>query len=145
MNRETILGLALAVTIAACGSEPGEDDSAAADAVAESEDAAQTGSAGTDIADTAAAAGQPAAETGTAPAGVAPALPGDRKARLRNWVLLEFVEPVQEADLQWLRESGFVVDTVMGEKLVRGWLKMPAGGEIISTDPRIARVSAQAR
>ncbi len=86
------------------------------------------------------ASGEVAAAPGVAPSGQDAGRPA-----MRNWVLLEFVRPVEEADLQWLAENGFRVDTVMGEKLVRGWLEASDGGEVIARDGRIARVSAQAR
>ncbi len=33
----------------------------------------------------------------------------------------------------------------MGPRLVRGWLEMPAAGELITRDPRVARIHAQMR
>jgi len=65
--------------------------------------------------------------------------------RPKNFMLIEFVEPIQEADLEWLNENGFHVDTVFGEMSLRGWLEMPEGGEVIGTDPRIARIDAMMR
>ncbi|KPK82617.1 MAG: hypothetical protein AMS25_01860 [Gemmatimonas sp. SM23_52] len=74
-----------------------------------------------------------------------PEAPGVRRPALRNWVLIEFARAIEPADLEWLEENGFRVDTVMGETMVRGWLEVPAGGEVIAQDPRIARIHAQMR
>lgn len=70
---------------------------------------------------------------------------GVRRPALRNWMLIEFARAVEPADLEWLEENGFRVDTVMSETMVRGWLEVPAGGEVIGQDPRIARIHAQMR
>jgi hypothetical protein len=74
-----------------------------------------------------------------------PEAPGVRRPALRNWMLIEFARAVEPADLEWLEENGFRVDTVMSETMVRGWLEVPAGGELIGQDPRIARIHAQMR
>jgi len=63
----------------------------------------------------------------------------------KNFMLIEFVEPIQETDLEWLKENGFHVDTVFGETSLRGWLEIPEGGEVIGTDPRVARIDAMMR
>ena len=63
----------------------------------------------------------------------------------KNLMLIEFVEPIQEADLEWLKENGFQVDTVFSETTLRGWLEVPEGGEVIGTDPRVARIDAMMR
>jgi hypothetical protein len=78
------------------------------------------------------------------PGAVAPAAGSEARA-MRNWVLLEFARPVEEADLEWLATNGFRVDSVMSELLVRGWLESSEGGAVIASDPRIARVQAQMR
>ncbi len=62
-----------------------------------------------------------------------------------KWVLLEFARVIEQADLRWLAENGFQVDTVFGEKLVRGWLEASANRQAIASDPRIARIQAQMR
>lgn len=64
---------------------------------------------------------------------------------VRNWVLLVFSRPVEEADLEWLEANGFRVDSVMSELRVRGWLERPGGGSAIANDPRIARIQTQMR
>jgi len=63
----------------------------------------------------------------------------------KNLMLIEFVEPIQEADLEWLKGNGFHVDTVFSETTLRGWLEVPEGGEVIGTDPRVARIDAMMR
>jgi hypothetical protein len=70
---------------------------------------------------------------------------GVRRPALRNWMLIEFARAIEPADLEWLEENGFRVDTVMSETMVRGWLEVTAGGEVIGQDPRIARIHAQMR
>ena len=98
-------------------------------------------------------AGEPQADTPEAtvpdaapepPGVVAPA--DDVEGRvMRNWVLLEFSRPVEEADLEWLEENGFRVDSVMSELRVRGWFERAEGGRAVANDPRIARVHTQMR
>jgi hypothetical protein len=44
-----------------------------------------------------------------------------------------------------LEENGFVVDTVLSETAVRGWLEDPAGASTIQNDPRIASINTQMR
>ncbi|NIN72668.1 MAG: hypothetical protein GTO46_12245 [Gemmatimonadetes bacterium] len=78
------------------------------------------------------------------PGAVAPAAEVDPRVT-RNWVLLEFSRPVEEADLEWLEANGFHVDSVMSELRVRGWLERSEGGRAIAGDPRIARVHTQMR
>ena len=90
-------------------------------------------------------AGDAAAAKGAIAPGAAPGRQDAESPVMRNWVLLEFVRPVEGADVEWLEANGFRVDTVMSGNLVRGWLEMPEGGEVIARDARIARVSAQAR
>ncbi len=85
-----------------------------------------------------------AAESAGRPGAVAPA-PGVEGPKVKNWALIEFVGEIEEADLRWLEDAGFHVDTVMGPRLVRGWLEMPAAGELITRDPRVARIHAQMR
>jgi hypothetical protein len=80
----------------------------------------------------------------TPPSSVAPA-PDVEQPAMKNWMLIEFTRAVEETDLQWLEENGFRVDTVMSETMVRGWLEVPEGGEVIGQDPRIARIHAQMR
>ncbi len=84
------------------------------------------------------------APAGKLPAAVAPA-PGVERPAMKNWMLIEFSAPVQEADLRWLEENGFRVDTLVGPTLVRGWLETAAGGEEIAKNPRVARIHAQMR
>jgi len=67
------------------------------------------------------------------------------QGEMKNWMLVQFARPVEEADLRWLEENGFRVDTVMGERMVRGWLEEPAAGEVIGQDPRISKIAAQLR
>ena len=90
-------------------------------------------------------AGDAAAAKGAVAPGAAPGRQDAESPVMRNWVLLEFVRPVEGADVEWLEANGFRVDTVMSGNLVRGWLERPEGGEVIARDARIARVSAQAR
>jgi hypothetical protein len=123
-----VLGLATA------GCAPGERD--AADAGGAAEEAAVQADAG------AAEAAQ--VDTVAPPAATQTAAERERPT-LRNWVLLEFKRPVEQADLDWLEANGFRVDTVMARFQVRGWLERPEGSEVIARDPRIARISAQAR
>ncbi len=78
------------------------------------------------------------------PGAVAPAEEGEARV-MRNWVLLEFSRPVEEADLEWLEANGFRVDSVMSELRVRGWLERSEDGRVIASDPRIARVHTQMR
>ena len=63
----------------------------------------------------------------------------------KNWMLITFVEPIQETDLEWLKQNGFHVDTVFSETMLRGWLEVLEGGEVIGTDPRIAKIDAMMR
>lgn len=84
------------------------------------------------------------AEAPEAPGRVAPESEGD-EAGMKNWLLIEFARAIEAADLEWLEESGFRVDTVMSELVVRGWLEDPAGGAAIGQDPRIAQIHAQMR
>ena len=63
----------------------------------------------------------------------------------KNMMLIEFVEPIQEADLEWLKENGFQVDTVFSETTLRGWLEVPDGGPVIGNDPRVAKIDAMMR
>lgn len=90
-------------------------------------------------------AGQ-AAEAGR-PGAVAPAPDQDAQMpkRLKNWMMLEFSDPVTEADLDWLTSVGFRVDTVMGDRMVRGWLEKAEGAEKLTGDERIARIHTQMR
>jgi hypothetical protein len=67
------------------------------------------------------------------------------QGEMKNRMLIQFARPIEEADLRWLEENGFRVDTVMGERMVRGWLEEPAGGEVIGQDPRISKIAAQMR
>lgn len=76
---------------------------------------------------------------------VTAAAPEVERPPMRNWVLLEFNRSVEPADLEWLEANGFRVDTVLERNQVRGWLERPEGSEVIARDPRIARISAQAR
>lgn len=80
-----------------------------------------------------------------APGGVAPA-PGVQTDReMKNWMLLEFVDSVTQADLDWLASVGFRVDTVMGDRMVRGWLEKTEGAPELTGDARIAQIHAQMR
>lgn len=85
-----------------------------------------------------------AGETVKRPGTVSPA-PGVEPSKVKNWMLIEFARPLEDADLAWLKQNGFQVDTVMSPTMVRGWLERAEGGEVIGTDPRIARVHAQMR
>ena len=78
------------------------------------------------------------------PDAVAPAEETDARV-MRNWVLLEFSRPVEEADLEWLEANGFRVDSVRSELRVLGWFERAEGGSAVATDPRIARVHTQMR
>ncbi len=115
-----ITAVALALALAACGGAQGGADDAEQAVPEQSEPAA------------------------TPPSSVAPA-PDVEQPAMKNWMLIEFTRAVEETDLQWLEESGFRVDTVMSETMVRGWLEVPEGGEVIGQDPRIARIHAQMR
>ena len=96
-------------------------------------------------AEAAAGAEQPAAgNVAAGPRGVAPATEGDRPG-LKNWLLIEFARAIEPADLEWLEQNGFRVDTVLSATTVRGWLEDAAGGSAIGKDPRIARIDAQMR
>jgi hypothetical protein len=159
MRKGDMLALALAVTVAACGSgegdagAPASETAPAADVMTPADSGSAAAAEGmTDEAASqedeamSADASTPApAPSSSASSGAAPGASEGEPPATRNWMLLEFVEPVQEADLEWLRENGFAVDTVMGEKLVRGWLERPEGGPVITADARIARVSTQMR
>lgn len=81
------------------------------------------------------------------PGAVAPAPDQDAQMpkRLKNWMMLEFRDSVTEADLTWLASVGFRVDTVMGDRMVRGWLEKAEGAEKLTADERIARIHAQMR
>lgn len=115
-----ITAVALALALAACGGrQQGAED--AEQAVSE----------------------QSEAET-TPPSPVAPA-PDVEQPAMKNWMLIEFIRAIEKTDLQWLEENGFRVDTVISETMVRGWLEVPEGGEVIGQDPRIARILAQMR
>ncbi len=85
-----------------------------------------------------------AAETAKPPGAVAPA-PGVEPSKVKNWMVIEFARPVADADIAWLKQNGFQVDTLMSPTMVRGWLEKPEGGEVIGTDPRVARIHAQMR
>ncbi len=85
-----------------------------------------------------------AGDTVKRPVAVSPA-PGVEPSKVKNWMVIEFARPVEDADLAWLRQNGFRVDTLMSPTMVRGWLEKPEGGEVIGTDPRIARIHAQMR
>jgi hypothetical protein len=72
-------------------------------------------------------------------------MPGVEAPQMKNWMLIEFANAVEDADLEWLEEIGFHVDTLMSSTLVRGWLELPEGGEAIAQNPRVARIHAQMR
>lgn len=136
--------LVLALVFAACRGgreEAGQAEEAAPAAEATTAETAT---------ETAEPEGQPISESAvgeaaaTPPGAVAPA-EGVEKPAVKNWMLIEFARAIEEADLKWLEENGFRVDTVMGETTVRGWLENPAGGPVISQDPRIAKIQAQMR
>lgn len=91
-----------------------------------------------------AAAGESGAEAGAASEAEAPG-PGVEQPTMKHWMTIEFARAVSDADLQWLQENGFHVDTVMSETLVRGWLENLAAGEVLGADPRIANIDAQMR
>jgi hypothetical protein len=137
-RRLAVLALALALATCSPREEAAElpEQGAAAEegTVAEEEQGAAAES----------ATAAPAVETAAGPASVAPATPEERPMP-RNWMVLEFARAVEDADLEWLEENGFRVDTVMTETQVRGWLEDPAGGATITNDARIARVQAQMR
>jgi hypothetical protein len=78
------------------------------------------------------------------PQRVAPASEGDELG-MKNWLLIEFARAIKVADLEWLEQNGFRVDTVLSSTTVRGWLEDAAGGAVIGRDPRIARIDAQMR
>ncbi|UCC71144.1 MAG: hypothetical protein JSV86_12195 [Gemmatimonadota bacterium] len=88
---------------------------------------------------------EPAVREETAQPGTAPPATEGETETMRPWVLLEFARPLEETDFGWLEANGFRVDTVMSERLVRGWLGGPAGGAVIASDPRIARIHTQMR
>ncbi len=79
-----------------------------------------------------------------APGRVAPVAEGDEPG-LKNWLLIEFARAIEPADLEWLEQSGFRVDTLMNATTVRGWLEDAAGGALIGKDPRVVRIDAQMR
>ncbi len=91
-------------------------------------------------------AASPAVEEAIAPpaAGVPPA-PGVEDTGLRNWMVIEFARDVEKADLEWLEQNSFHVDTVMGPRMIRGWLEDAAAGSRLSQDPRVASIHAQMR
>jgi hypothetical protein len=144
---------AMALGLALVGCAPGEraaeatDEAPAAEAAVADEDAAvpeeeETAAAAEPQAGTPEVAVPDAAAEG--PGAVAPAEEGEARV-MRNWVLLEFSRPVEEADLEWLEANGFRVDSVMSELRVRGWLERSEDGRVIASDPRIARVHTQMR
>jgi hypothetical protein len=65
---------------------------------------------------------------------------GAEEGAMKRWMLIEFARAVEDTDLQWLQANGFHVDTLMGEKMVRGWLENPEGGPVIDQDARVARI-----
>ncbi len=145
------------VALCACSRAPetgaaGEAGAAAEPAAAPEAPGAMTPEGQAAMAESAAApAPQPPAGEETAPGetvkrsgAVAPA-PGAEPSKVKNWMLIEFARPLEDADLAWLKQNGFQVDTVMSPTMVRGWLEKPEGGEVIGTDPRIARIHAQMR
>jgi hypothetical protein len=64
---------------------------------------------------------------------------------MKNWMLIEFAQAIEDEDIEWLEANGFNVDTVMNATMLRGWLEQPEGGEVISQDPRVAKIHAQMR
>ena len=137
--RLTVIGvLVLALCASGCSRAEEERADVAGDAAAAVEEETQEDA-------TPQNAGDVAAAEGAIAPGAAPGRQDAESPVMRNWVLLEFVRPVEGADVEWLEANGFRVDTVMSGNLVRGWLEMPEGGEVIARDARIARVSAQAR
>lgn len=145
----TAASIVLVVALGACSRAP--ETGAAGETGAAAEPAAAPEGQGA-MADTPGApAPQPSAPGETAPgdtvqrpAAVSPA-PGVEPSKVKNWMLIEFARPLEDADLAWLKQNGFQVDTVMSPTMVRGWLEKPEGGEMIGTDPRIARIHAQMR
>ena len=120
------------------GAESGEIPSSPKATADESSEQAVEGGAG---------AGKEQPEAGDVagrPRSVAPATESDEPG-MKNWLLIEFARAIEPADLEWLKQNGFRVDTVMSEKTVRGWLEDVAGGAVIGKDPRIARIDAQMR
>lgn len=63
----------------------------------------------------------------------------------RDWFVLTFRGPVEEPDVQWLRENGFCVDRVLGDASVRGWLPGGVDGAFLSDTARLADVDALMR
>jgi hypothetical protein len=138
--RLTIIGLlVLGLGVSACARAEEESADAPSDAAAAVEEEAQ------EEAPAREEGGDAAADEAAVAPEAAPARQDAENPAMRNWVLLEFVRTVEEADVEWLEYNGFRVDTVMSGNLVRGWLEVPGGGEVIARDARIARVSAQAR
>lgn len=142
--------LALLLVPVGCG--PGERAAERPDEAAPAADTARAGE-GEAASGEAAARAEPEAEapeetvSDTAleqPGAVAPATEAEVR-NVRNWVLLEFSRPLEEGDLEWLEANGFRVDSVMGDRRVRGWLERAEAGRAIADDPRIARVQTQMR
>ncbi len=149
--------IVLIVALCACSGAPetaasGEPGAAAEPAAAPESPGAVTPEAQGAMAETAVApAAPPPGRGAAAPAetvkrpGTVPPAPGVEPSKVKNWMLIEFARPLEDADLAWLKQNGFQVDTVMSPRMVRGWLERPEGGEVIATDPRIARIHAQMR
>jgi hypothetical protein len=142
----------LALVLVAVGCGPGERPAERPDEAAPAADTARAGEGGA-TSEEAAAQAEPEAEapeetvSDTAlqqPGTVAPATEAEVRA-VRSWVLLEFSRPLEEGDLEWLEANGFRVDSVMGDRRVRGWLERAEAGRTIANDPRIARVHTQMR
>jgi hypothetical protein len=142
----------LALLLAPVGCGPGEGAAERPDETTPAADTARAGE-GAAASEEAAARAEPEAEapeetvSDTAlqqPGAVAPATEAETRA-VRSWVLLEFSRPLEEGDLEWLEANGFRVDSVMGERRVRGWFERAEGGRTIADDPRIARVHTQMR
>lgn len=165
MRRRTHFGcISLLAMAIACGggereSQPRQTEPAAAeraaDQIGRGTDSGETSTPAKSTADqpleqaadagAAAGAEQPAAgNVAAGPRGVAPATEED-EPRIKNWLLIEFARAIESADLEWLEQNGFRVDTVLSATTVRGWLEDPAGGAAIGKDPRIARIDAQMR
>lgn len=148
--RITAMALVLALVSCAPGERAAEDtdetdEAPAAEAAVADEDAAAPEEAAA-AEEPEAGAPEAAAPDATAerPDAVAPAEETDARV-MRNWVLLEFSRPVEEADLEWLEANGFRVDSVMSELRVRGWFERAENSGAVANDPRIARVHTQMR
>ena len=82
------------------------------------------------------------ADHGPADTTAAGALPRDTvPAATGRWLFLVFRRPIVDADLRWLEESDFRVDSLLGPTTLRGrLLRADTGAGAIAADPRIESV-----